>query len=225
MPRFLSLLLTLALAGPAFLPLHAAPPAAVAQPDWAALIGPFPQPGSKRADEELAIMLWLQHTRTAAEVARALSEVELSPACFAQALGVPFDAASKPRTYALLEQVWQASRPALGPLKKQFSRPRPYLTAPALEPAVPLEKSFSYPSGHATSAMLDARILAELVPARAQALLERGAQIGYDRVMAGVHWPSDVEAGQKEGTAFAEYWLSQPEHRALVQEVRAAEWR
>lgn len=223
--RILRPLLVLALAWPALLPLPAAPPAVTAvEPDWAALIGTYPPLGSKQEDEEKAIMLWLQRTRTGADVARAVSEVQLSPALFAQVLGEGFDAASRPRTFALLEQVWLDSRSGLGPLKKRFSRPRPFLTVPALEPAVPREQSFSYPSGHATTGELFGSILAELVPASAKALLERGAQIGNDRVLGGVHWPSDVEAGQKLGSAFAAYWLGVPEHQALVAEVRAAEW-
>jgi acid phosphatase (class A) len=38
-------------------------------------------------------------------------------------------------------------------------------------------------------------ILAELAPDLKEAILARGLQIGDDRVIAGVHFPSDVDAG------------------------------
>jgi acid phosphatase (class A) len=224
---FLSPLLVLALCATATLPLPAPPvlaaPVAV-EPDWAALVGPFPEPGSRKAEEELAVMLWLQRTRTRADVARAQAEAPLSPALFKDVLGKDFDPASRPRTFALLEQVRKDSNAAVGPLKRHFARPRPYLTAPGLTPAVHLENTFSYPSGHASMGSLYGRILAELVPAQKDAILERGELIGNDRTMAGVHWPSDVDAGHRLGQAYAAFWLAQPEHQRLVQDVRTAEW-
>ena len=65
-----------------------------------------------------------------------------------------------------------------------------------IKPAADLEKSMSYPSGHATRGIIFALVLAELVPAQKDAILARGKQIGDDRVLAGVHFPSDVVAGQ-----------------------------
>ena len=43
---------------------------------------------------------------------------------------------------------------------------------------------------------------------KAKELMELGGQIGNDRVMAGVHWPSDVEAGRKVAAAFVAAWLA-----------------
>jgi acid phosphatase (class A) len=82
----------------------------------------------------------------------------------------------------------------------------------------------SYPSGHATRGLAYAAVLAELVPERREALLERGRQVGVDRVIGGVHWPSDIEAGQRLGAALVEIWLADPANRRNVDETRAAEW-
>jgi acid phosphatase (class A) len=54
---------------------------------------------------------------------------------------------------------------------------------------------FSYPSGHASGLELQARILGQLFPAQSDALLKRARQIADGRVVAGVHYTSDTEAG------------------------------
>ena len=198
---------------------------AAAGVDVWAITGPCPIPGSPSWRDDLAVVLWLQEARTAEEVRRAASEVELGPEALAEEAGGPLDDAHRPLTRALLADAERDARAVYGPLKAHCDRPRPYAADPRVAPAVPKEASAAFPSGHATRGALYARLLADLAPARAPALLERGRQIGFDRVRAGVHWPSDVEAGRKLGSALAETWLARPEFRARVEQVRRAEWR
>ena len=110
-----------------------------------------------------------------------------------------------------------------GALKQQFARPRPYDAIPQVKPAVSRESSYSYPSGHSTWGMAEATLLAELQPERREAILDRGRQVGYDRVVGGVHYPSDVDAGQILGNAIAQAWLAEPAHRRRG-ELAKAEW-
>jgi acid phosphatase (class A) len=54
----------------------------------------------------------------------------------------------------------------------------------------------SYPAGHALIARLTAKVLIEVVPAgRHAALLELARRIGFNRVIAGLHYESDCDAG------------------------------
>ena len=84
-------------------------------------------------------------------------------------------------------------------IKKTNARLRPFVQHPTL--VVPLFEvgDFSYPSGHASGTELQARILAKLFPKQEEALLKRVRQIADGRVVAGVHYASDTEAGLSLG--------------------------
>ena len=83
------------------------------------------------------------------------------------------------------------------------------------------EKSPSYPSAHATCAMVYAIILAELAPYQRPALLERAREIGWNRVVAGAHYPSDVSAGRVLGQAIALALLSDRAFQEELARVKA----
>jgi membrane-associated phospholipid phosphatase len=190
----------------------------------AAIVGAFPAPGSAEAAADLAIVLWEQRTRTPADLARATAEEELSLEDFVVVLGTAFEASRHPRTEALLSRAVAASRPCVAAAKGTHQRPRPYVADARVKPSVSPESTPSFPSGHATRGALIAAVLAELAPDRRDALLARGAQIGHDRVIAGVHYPSDVAAGERLGLAVAQALLADPEFRAEVERVRTVEW-
>lgn len=189
-----------------------------------ALLGPYPRAGSPEAAADLAVVLWEQRTRTPAEVARAASEEDLSLEDFAGVLGPGFEAARHPLTEALLARAAAAARSCIVAPKKAYARPRPYASDARVAPAAEREATGSYPSGHATRGALFAAVLAELAPERRAALLPRGAQIGDDRVVAGVHYPSDVAAGQRLGAAIAQALLTDRDFREALAEARAKEW-
>jgi acid phosphatase (class A) len=102
--------------------------------------------------------------------------------------------------------------PALAPLTRSFDSTK-RRSAPAAAPASPASSdspctaaamdspySASYPSGHATVGAMMAILLAEMVPERRAALFACGWEYGDARVVSGVHFPSDVEAGRVLGT-------------------------
>jgi acid phosphatase (class A) len=84
-------------------------------------------------------------------------------------------------------------------VKKQNARLRPYVQHPLLVTPLFTVKDFSYPSGHASGSQLQARLLALLFPAQAEDVLKRSRQIADSRVVAGVHYTSDIDAGQNLG--------------------------
>lgn len=189
-----------------------------------AVVGPPPSPESDEAKADLAIVLWLQRTRTQEDIARAQAEVKIELETFAGAFGPGFDAAAHPRTRALLDRLHDEASAFVDQGREHFARPRPFVAEQRVQPAVKRETSPSYPSSHGTRGVLYARVLAELAPTRSEALLEVGRRVGFDRVLAGMHYPSDVLAGQRLGEALAAAMLATPAFRAEVTELRANEW-
>ena len=191
---------------------------------------------------EIAAMVWLQRTRTAADIARARNGAHRAPSLFdnclpdsGKHLGDPGDTTTTPAfphldpdyplTYALMEQAYNDISTALKPVKLAFSRTRPYVEYPKLiSPAVELENTKSYPSAHAVYGIVMANILSVLDPDLAKQFMERGHQIGDDRVLAGLHHPTDVEADQLFGQQFAQLWLGDPGIKAKVVAALRAEW-
>jgi hypothetical protein len=176
---------------------------------FAAIPGP-PDIRSAKNKAEIAAVLERQKTRTAADIARARWEEEPSPADFDPVLGRRFNAVHFPATFALLENAASDAANISESAKKYWGRPRPPLQNLAIHPVVPVPSSASYPSGHAIRGMVWAIILAKLDPAEKAALMARGAQIGDDRIMAGVHFPTDVADGQRLGRFIAAQLLANP---------------
>ena len=75
-------------------------------------------------------------------------------------------------------------------------------------------------SGHAIGAIVYARVLAEIFPDQKDALMELARQIGYGRVVGGVHFPMDVLAGEKLGQAYADVIVKQPAFTQAIERIR-----
>ena len=198
--------------------------AALQLQELAAFIGPFPAPDTEAGKADLAIVLWEQRIRTEPEIQRAKSEVKLDLSAYSEAMGVRMEAARFPETAKLFTRVAKDIKTQSDGLKAMFGRPRPYLTDARVQPAIERETNPSYPSGHATRGLAIALVLAELRPERREALLAQGRQVGVNRVIGGVHYPTDIEAGQKLGARLAQAWLAEPRNRQLLEAVRQAEW-
>ncbi len=202
-------------------------PAASAQPgaeSYLKVVGNPPAANSEVAKADLAIILWEQQRRTPEDIRRAKSEEKLTLAAFADAAGRELDPARFPKTLSLIEKATADVKKVTDVLKKKFERPRPFVAKPEqVKPAIALEPSASFPSGHATRGVFFAAILAQLAPEKSAELAARGLMIGIDRVIGGVHWPSDVEAGQRLGRKIADNLLASDEYKKAIEEARA-EW-
>ena len=189
--------------------------------DVPALLPPPPKADSAEVREELALLEKLQQSRTPEDVARCSAEVKLTMAAFQSVMGDNFTAENLPTVNALLEDAAGNSKSFSKVAKATFNRVRPALADSKLKPAVEPDDEPSYPSGHSTRGMIFAIILAELEPGKKADLLARGQEIGFDRVIAGCHYPSDVAAGRVLGQETARLLLADPTFREDLAKAKA----
>ncbi len=186
-----------------------------------------PSASSTEMEQEYATLSRVQTARSPADVARARREATMTVFLFDDVLGLWFSPQNCARTAKLFLQIGTDARFFSNSAKKHWNRLRP-ATRPGFTPLLS-EESTSYPSGHSTRATVWAEILANIFPDKRNALLERGRQIGFDRVIAGVHFPSDVYAGRVIGHNVARELLANPVFRVELERVKAeldnAAWR
>jgi len=146
-----------------------------------------------------------------------------TPDIFNDAVG--FDVATKPETFKLLKLVVEEEDGDSKLAKAYFHRLRPYAVDPsvrACEPKKPgkVKPANSYPSGHASLAFSMGVVLASVVPEKSQAILARASEYAEHRLVCGVHYRSDIVAGQQFGTILALKLMQNPGFKAQMDLAR-----
>ncbi|HYR10254.1 MAG TPA: phosphatase PAP2 family protein, partial [Longimicrobium sp.] len=85
---------------------------------------------------------------------------------------------------------------------------RPSQANPRIRMSVPLPNFPSYPSGHAAFSGAASEILAARFPERAPALRTWAADAAWSRILGGIHYRFDGEAGLVQGRSVA-HWVLQ----------------
>lgn len=161
-----------------------------------ALMPPVPARHSATDRADYAEILRQQSSRTPEDVKRAAAVVDVKLATlFGKPYG-PLTAAEVERWSPFFTRVQWDTDYWVQETKKLNRRLRPYQADKRVQPAVYKEWTRAYPSGHAAISRIFARVLAKLDPAREAAFMARAEQIASDRVLAGVHHPSDLAAGK-----------------------------
>lgn len=192
-----------------------------AQVDISKVIAPPPAPDSETQKSDLKAVLDAQAVRSAAQIARANETEQLAVFSFADALGPSFAKDKLPKTAALFQQVYDDTLVLLKVGKDRWNRPRPFLVSKDIKPSGEQPKSSSYPSGNALLGHLYAIILADILPEKSAVIFARGRETGDNRVIAGVHFPSDLEGGRQAASAIAAtLWTTPGFHKDLA-EARA----
>jgi len=142
---------------------------------------------------------------------------------FSCAMGVDLDAQKTPVTWRILHRVELDVRTVGTPAKNAYNRPRPLIgnDAPLCVPREDwMRTNSSYPSGHSMTTWSWGLILTELAPSKADPLLQVGREGGESRVICGVHFQSDVEAGRVMGSAMVARLHSEPAFAADMAAAR-----
>jgi acid phosphatase (class A) len=188
--------------------------------DYQKLLAPPPAEGSDEQKAELKTLRDWQNKRTPDEIARCKAEAPANYFIFSSAVGSWFNEKNLPRTAALLAQATVDLNSVSETAKANYKRPRPYVADPTIHPVLKAEKSASYPSGHAVRGIVWATLLSEMFPEHKDDLMKLGKQYGDDRVIAGMHYPSDVIAGQKLGAVIAKKLLDNSEFKSELEHAR-----
>lgn len=133
-------------------------------------------------------------------VAHRVTEVADMAAFFSEPFGMTISETATPAIFRLLARAIPTFRSTASKPKRYYQRKRPFVRYNESS-AIPWEDeelrySGSYPSGHSIRGFGMALVLCEVNPDQQNALLKLGYEWGQSRVIAGVHWQSDVDASR-----------------------------
>ncbi|MEO7065546.1 MAG: phosphatase PAP2 family protein [Rhodanobacter sp.] len=186
-----------------------------------AAVATLPAPSALGTDEDIADRSTTFHaytTRTAEQAAQAKADETFTVFSFATVLGPNFTAQRLPHVAALFDEVKKESNKAKNEAKQSFRRERPCpVNSCQWDPEGDAldwkNRDYGYPSGHSTRATVYALLLGHLLPQRAAALDHYAREVGWRRVIRGVHTPQDIYAGRVLGQALVHDFLASPTMR------------
>jgi acid phosphatase (class A) len=174
------------------------------------LLAPPPCDTCAETKAELEELHAIENSRSDAQSKHALADYTISVARFIEGADIKFDAAALAKCQPIFDRLMVRTKSAAEHAKNSFCRTRPFaLPNSGLKPLDAGKLSPSYPSGHTTAGTAIGTVLAYMVPEKRAEFYARAADFGHSRMVAGVHYRSDVEAGKIVGMAVAEEEFSQ----------------
>lgn len=187
------------------------------------LLPPPPVTGSPAEADELAQLHKLIAATGPARMEQAKwDDAHEDPAIFNEVVGR--DLKTLPATWALLTTVQNDTALAGNLAKDHFARTRPWgidATMPNCDAGKGKKPTRSYPSGHSVLGYSVGWTLAQLLPAKAPAILARAQDYALSREICGVHFSSDTEASHVVATYAAGLILADPRMAPRIAAARA----
>jgi acid phosphatase (class A) len=174
------------------------------------LLPPPPDPNSVQEQEDDKKVASIVANRTPAELADALDESRRNVFFFAPSVGAGFAPEHLPLTTAFFSRIGSDVESFVGEAKSYFKRPRP--------PSA-MEKQGSYPSGHAAFAVSTAIVLGQMLPEKRDQIFLQARLFAENRIILGVHYPTDIAAGWTTGTLAVEAMMHD---KAYLRDYKAA---
>ena len=189
--------------------------------DLAAILPAPPAPGSLAAQADLETVLQAQAWRTPEQVAWAKVTEKADVFDNASVLGGRFAKNNLPATAVFFENLGDDVYAVGEAAKNLYLRARPFQADARVQPCTELPTSNSYPSRHVLFVYVWAGVLAEIFPEQRVELFDRAHRAAWGRVLAGVHFPTDLEGGRRLAEATVTELKKIPAFRAAIEKCRA----
>jgi acid phosphatase (class A) len=183
-------------------------------------IPPAPLPGSDLDKQDLQDVLHVQATRSKDEIAEAMDDEKFRMDIVARVLGPSFTPQNDPATFELAKRALEDDGLLVSTLKDKYGRKRPYQAHPEVHELFEASHA-SYPSGHSSGSHILAEVLGDVFPAKESELMARADAVAHSRVVAGVHYKSDIEEGAVLAKALHEALLANPEYQKSLAAAKA----
>jgi acid phosphatase (class A) len=194
-----------------------------AEIDASRLLPPPPKAGSVAAKAEVAELHAIASSTTPELLDKARrDDGDEKPDLFNAALG--FDVTALPATNKILTEIAAEEGTDSKSAKSYFHRDRPWIVDPSIKTCVmvmPGPAANSYPSGHTSLSFAMGVVLASLVPEKSQVILARASEFAEHRLVCGMHFRSDIVAGQQFGTVVALRLMQKLSFQAEMEAARA----
>ena len=195
----------------------------------AAALPPPPAPGSAADQTDKARSTRMAALEDSDRWLLATAHAELRPPLALQhfncALGVRLTPENTPELTRLMQRLFHDADTAAESVKARAFRARPVGDDPARQACQRLteagRRSASYPSGSSTVAVVYGEAFAALDPSHATEARRMAHEVGQSRLVCGMHYPSDVAAGEDLGRAVFAASAVQPAFAADLAAARA----
>ena len=202
---------------------------AEATPDPLLIVGGPPAETSSQAAAERAYFLETRALEGSPRWKQAAADAELfgdvGHASFACAIGKAITVKDTPTLSRLMDRLVMDAARSVGILKTTFKRARPMVGHDDAPLCVAREAwmttNSSYASSNAAAGWAWALVLAEIAPDQASSVLVRGREYGENRVICGLHYASDIIAGQTMASATVARLHANPEFMKDLETARA----
>jgi acid phosphatase (class A) len=163
-------------------------------PDLTMLLPPPPDVASAQARADEAAVAAAVAGRSRTQFLQAEDNSARTVFFYSPSVGAGFTPQRFPVTAAFFTRIGSDVRGLIDSAKLYWNRPRPDGAQKARG---------SYPSGHAAFAAASAIVLAQLIPDRRDAIFTQARTFAENRILLGLHYPSDIASGWTAGTLAA----------------------
>ncbi len=189
--------------------------------DLTKLLPPPPTQDSIQTKKEIKEILDFQKNRTKEMVDYAIADQTITVFRFSDILGENFTKEKQPFTAEFFDNLISNERDITDPAKDFWKRPRPSVYDSRVKPCVKVPVNPAYPSGHSAAGNLMAIILANMLPEKSAEIFNRGWAFAVNRIIGGVHYRSDAEAGRIAATLIAADMFKSREFKADFEKSKA----